>query len=103
MIVYPCLRREAHFYCVLQFQLGSQVRNIGVLLYDAQARRVHLRCIEDYSFIVDQDEAEVLAEVTSGLVEQIVQERNPLQLIEHFETTLSNALLISERVFWMLK
>ncbi len=86
------------FYCLVQYaEPGGQVRNIGVLLYDAAASRVLGRFVEDYGFIKDPEDREVVAEIGFDLVRQVSEAPDPLDIINHLEDSLSNVVLISER------
>jgi hypothetical protein len=90
------LPETSSFYSILKSLDRDKTRNIGVLVYDASRGELWLRATTDYSFIEDDEEAEIMSQIVGGLADR-VKEEHPLRLVEHLEDTLSNALLIGER------
>lgn len=86
------------FYCILAIRYHGVERNIGVLLYQSAVPRLSIRCLDEYPFISDIEDAEILAALANDLILKAAALQIPLQLIEQMEDTLSNTLLISPRL-----
>jgi hypothetical protein len=84
------------FYNVLRFAPpdGDAIA-IGVLVYDPAADQLFMRFRSDWKRIYEED-VEILHLLAEDLTAKI-QELGALQMLEHLEDTLSNAILISER------
>jgi hypothetical protein len=92
----PPLESDAE-YLLLRFAgPGRPVRNVGILLYDPRANRLCWRVRIDRQNIADADDAEILAELSRYLQEQ-VERMGADEFLRGLEDTLSNVLLLSER------
>ena len=96
MTVPPSAEADAE-YLLLRFAgTGRPVRNVGVLLYDTRAKRLYWRVRTDWQSIADPEDAEILAEMSRHLQEQ-VERMGAEQFLQDLEDTLSNVLRLSER------
>ena len=75
---------------------GRPVRNVGILLYDPHANRLCWRVRTDWQDIADADDAEILADLSRYLQEQ-VERMGAEEFLRVIEDTLSNVLRLSER------
>ena len=85
------------FYCILQFApVEATVYNLGVLLYDEPSHRLLTFFRDDYGF-AGEEEIEVLSALGADLAQKATESDDPIEMIEHFEDTLSNNIRISAR------
>ena len=92
----PSVKTDAE-YLLLRFAgPGRPVRNVGILLYDPQARRLCWRVRTDWQNIADADDAEILGEVIGYLQEQ-AESVGAEEFLRGIEDTLSNVLRLGER------
>ncbi len=84
-------------YSILQVAPpGQAIRNVGVLLYDPAKEELRCRFIEDWTAVIGEEDAEILA-AWSGEFMELAEEMGAKALLNFMEDTLSNVLRITDR------
>ncbi len=84
-------------YVLLQLALpGKPARNVGVLLLDRKANRLHWRLRADWHALAPPEDAEILALLKQDLASKI-QESGGEQFLVALEDQLSNILRLTGR------
>lgn len=85
-------------YSILQFdEPGKGVHNIGILLLDLSTSTLYWKLREDWESVAQEEDIEVLSHL-GELLEQMVEDLGDGEkLLENFEDTLSNSLLMTDR------
>ncbi len=70
---------------------------IAVMLFDPSTDRLYVRGREDYSDIADAVDVEVLTETVKQIVAEVPGQSGQI-FLESLESTLSNSILITDRI-----
>src|SRR5579862_680757 len=95
----PSATLQTHIgrYSIVQAELpGRGPENLGVLLQDPRSDSLHLRFRRDLDSLVQNDDLEVLAELSSDLARK-ARELGAEKLLEYLESTLSATIRITDR------
>jgi SOS-response transcriptional repressor LexA len=84
-------------YAVVQLAFGAaSPANVGILLLDPAADRLHLRFRRDWQELVDEDNVEVVQQLADDLLAKS-QELGAEALLQYLESCAGNTVLISDR------
>lgn len=84
-------------FVILRLSLPQRpVHNIGILLYDPQSGQVFPKLREDWDDLAEKGDAALLRHLRHD-IELKIREMGGDTLLRHFEDTLSNSLLVTER------
>jgi hypothetical protein len=91
------MRRPSRYeYLIINYSPGEDPIPIGVLLWDRIERRLHHSFWADWYKLLEKDDLELAAHVSSGLVEEILRAPGE-ELLRHCEQTFTGVIRLTGR------